>query len=66
MTAAGDKQEVDSWRVIDVVQQHLFPAESDAQGAGEINALAYLQFEVTDTTLDNENRELISKGAVWL
>ncbi|MDT8281286.1 MAG: gluconate 2-dehydrogenase subunit 3 family protein [Gammaproteobacteria bacterium] len=66
ITAAESEKNVDPWRVIDAVQQHLFPTEAEAPGASEINALAYLQFVVTDTTLDIESREFISKGAAWL
>jgi len=57
---------LDPWPVIDAVQQHLFPAEATAPGAREINALSYLQFVVTDTTLDAEDREFVTKGAAWL
>lgn len=56
----------DSWLVIDSVQQHLFPAEAHAPGAHEINALGYLKFVTTDTTLDSESREFIIKGSGWL
>jgi gluconate 2-dehydrogenase gamma chain len=56
----------DPWPVIDAVQQHLFPTEAEAPGAREINALGYLQFVITDNTLDTEDREFISKGVVWL
>jgi len=54
------------WPVIDVVQQHLFPSEDTSPGAREINALGYLQFVVTDTSLDEEDREFILQGAGWL
>ncbi|MBT8440568.1 MAG: gluconate 2-dehydrogenase subunit 3 family protein [Gammaproteobacteria bacterium] len=56
----------DPWPVIDAVQQHLFPAEPEAPGARDINALAYLKFVTSDTTLDKESREFITKGAAWL
>lgn len=54
------------WPVIEAVQQHLFPTEPDAPGASDINALAYLQFVMTDTTLAAEDRDFITKGAAWL
>jgi gluconate 2-dehydrogenase gamma chain len=70
IAAANNRQNPDTkpdpWPVIDAVQQHLFPAETDAPGAREINALAYLQFVVTDTTLDSDSREFITKGVAWL
>jgi gluconate 2-dehydrogenase gamma chain len=55
-----------TWQVIDVVQQHLFPVEDNSPGAREINALTYLQFIVTDDTLDTDSREFITQGAMWL
>jgi gluconate 2-dehydrogenase gamma chain len=72
--AAGNRQStdvnpetnLDPWPVIDAVQQHLFPAETDAPGAREINALGYLQFVITDDTLDTDSREFIKKGVAWL
>ncbi len=62
-TASGDAA---TWIVIDSLQQHLFPAELDSPGAREINALGYLRFVVTDTTLDSDEREFILKGVTWL
>ncbi len=56
----------DPWPVIDAVQQHLFPAEQHAPGAHEINALGYLQFVVSDTTLDQDERAFITHGVKWL
>ncbi len=56
----------DPWPVIAAVQQHLFPAEKDAPGAAEINAPAYLQFVVSDRTLDADEREFILQGTRWL
>ncbi|MGD2117162.1 MAG: gluconate 2-dehydrogenase subunit 3 family protein [Chromatiales bacterium] len=56
----------DPWPIIDMVQQHLFPDEPDAPGARQINALGYLQFVVTDTTLDAGERDFILLGTVWL
>jgi len=59
-------KEANPWPVIDAVQQHLFPVEGNSPGAHEINALAYLQFVVSDTTLDTDSREFITQGATWL
>jgi len=68
VTTKADKapDTYDTWTTIDAVQQHLFPKEDKAPGAREINALGYLQFVVTDTTLDTDSREFITKGAAWL
>ncbi len=54
------------WPILDRLQQHLFPTEVNAPGARQINALGYLKFVVTDTTLDANSREFISRGTVWL
>jgi gluconate 2-dehydrogenase gamma chain len=54
------------WQIIDRVQQHLFPSETDAPGAKEINALGYLRFVVADEQLDIEDREFVLQGAGWL
>jgi len=61
-----DTKAADPWPVIDAVQQHLFPVEDNSPGAREINALAYLKFVVTDTALDVDSRDFITKGAAWL
>lgn len=65
-SATATDKKINPWPVIDVVQQHLFPAEDDAPGSREINALAYLKFIVADTTLESDSRQFITKGASWL
>ncbi|MEN8174867.1 MAG: gluconate 2-dehydrogenase subunit 3 family protein [Pseudomonadota bacterium] len=67
--SAAETPEIDdtrAWRLLDAVQQHLFPSEAEAPGAREINALAYLRFVVGDPKVDAEEREFIVKGAAWL
>lgn len=56
----------DLWPVINSVQMHLFPHEKDAPGARDFNALGYLKFVVTDTTLGETDRKFILLGASWL
>lgn len=54
-------------RTLSAVQQHLFPAGSDSPGAGDINALAYLQKNVLDDpALDPEEKQFILNGVGWL
>ena len=55
-----------TWETLDLVQQHLFPSETQAPGAREINALAYLRFVVRDPKVDAEERDFILHGAGWL
>jgi gluconate 2-dehydrogenase gamma chain len=52
------------WRVIDAVQQQLFPDEADAPGARAIKALDYLKGQLPH--LDSEDREFVLSGVNWL
>lgn len=52
------------WQTLAAVQQHLFPSESHAPGAAEINAASYLFFVLSDTFLDPDERALIPQGLV--
>jgi gluconate 2-dehydrogenase gamma chain len=64
--APAAPNEATLWRVLDTVQQHLFPSEADAPGAREIKALDYLRFIVADDSQDAEERAFILQGAGWL
>jgi gluconate 2-dehydrogenase gamma chain len=66
LQASSDLTDAQRWTVLDAVQQHLFPAEPDAPGAREIQALDYLRFVVADEGLGEEDRQFILKGAGWL
>jgi len=63
---SGGLGEADRWRIIGEVQNHLFPSEENAPGAREINALAYLQWVVTDDNLTEEHRAFLLRGADWV
>lgn len=52
------------WKTVDAVQRHLFPSESQAPGAVEINAASYLYFVLSDQVLDPDERALIPAGLV--
>lgn len=66
-TAAGATfADTQRWQLLDIVQQHLFPSEPGIPGAREINALAYLRFVVGDPKVDQEQRDFILQGAIWL
>lgn len=54
------------WRTLSVVHDHLFPTSSDAPGAKEINATAYLQGMLVEPDMDPDNREFIRNGVGWL
>jgi gluconate 2-dehydrogenase gamma chain len=54
------------WRLIETVQDHLFPSEPEAPGAREINALTFLKWVVSDNKLDPQERAFILRGCEWL
>lgn len=56
----------DPWATIDVVQDHLFPSETDSPGAKEINAITYLRNVISSPSIDQEEKEFILNGVKWL
>ena len=66
LLAEGETPEVDRWRILGAVQDHLFPSEAKAPGAREINALGFLKWVVTDKGIDTEERAFILRGVDWL
>ena len=56
----------DPWLTIGVVQDHLFPAETDSPGAKEINAITYLQNVISSSAIDKDEKEFILNGVKWL
>ncbi|MCP5305152.1 MAG: gluconate 2-dehydrogenase subunit 3 family protein [Chromatiaceae bacterium] len=54
------------WKILDAVQRHMLPSETDAPGAAEIHALDYLRFIVADESIDAEDRAFLLQGAGWL
>jgi gluconate 2-dehydrogenase gamma chain len=56
----------DPWTTIDVVQNHLFPSESDSPGAKEINAITYLRNVISSSAIDQDEKEFILNGVKWL
>ncbi len=65
---AGTKtlDEADRWRLIEAVQDRLFPSEAQAPGAREINALSYLKWVAGDSHIAAEERRFILQGTEWL
>lgn len=54
-------------QVIDQVQMLLFPADGDGPGARDINALAYLEWAMTDRdNIEDGDPEFIARGVDWL
>ncbi len=56
----------DPWATISVVQNHLFPSETDSPGATEINAITYLQNVIVNFTIDQDVKGFILHGVKWL
>jgi len=56
----------DPWQTLTIVQEHLFPSETDSPGAKEINALEYLQNVIKDPVIDSDEKEFILNGVKWL
>ena len=67
--AAKDRPAIqlkDPWLTIDVVQDHLFPSETDSPGAKEINAITYLRNVIASPAIGLEEKEFILNGVKWL
>lgn len=46
-------------KVLSAVQQHLFPKDVDSPGAGDINALPFLQFVIAQDVFNADSRQFI-------
>ncbi len=54
-------------KVLDAVQMQLFPEDGDGPGARDLNALAYLEWAMTDpVNVDDGDPVFIGKGIGWL
>lgn len=56
----------DPWATIDIVQNHLFPSETDSPGAKEINAITYLRNVISSPAIDQDEKQFILNGVKWL
>ncbi|WP_293646857.1 gluconate 2-dehydrogenase subunit 3 family protein [Thiolapillus sp.] len=52
------------WQVMAAVQAHLFPSEANAPGAADVNAAPYLQWVLSDPSLEKATRDFIRRGVV--
>ena len=64
LDGAGLKKK--QWQTLAAVQEHLFPGESHAPGAADVNAAAYLHFVLSDPGLDPAEDKLIRNGLTQL
>jgi gluconate 2-dehydrogenase gamma chain len=53
-------------KILQEVQEHLFPKSGDSPGADDVNALYYLHFVLTDPDIDEDNKNLLISGVDWL
>ena len=54
------------WPTIAAVQEHLFPAEINSPGAGDIHAASYLKNLLDDELHEQDERNFILNGPTWL
>ncbi len=51
------------WALIAEVQEHLLPAEKHAPGAKQVNALVWLQWVLSDPSVETSTRRFFRRGA---
>jgi len=52
--------------IISSLHNHLLPKSDNAPGAPDINSTEYLEFVLLDRNVDEEDRNLLKNGVVWL
>lgn len=61
----GDAGLSDSqWLTLDAVLDHLFPSETEAPGAKDVNALQWLQWVLLDDETDESHKQFLRAGVV--
>lgn len=54
-------------QILDAVQMQLFPDDGDGPSARDLNAIAYLEWAMTDPeNIDDDDPSFIAKGIGWL
>jgi len=59
---SGAGIELEGWRTLGLVQEHLFPSELQAPGAREVNALSYLRFVMGWQETDPAEPRILRSG----
>lgn len=54
------------WLTLAAVQEHLFPSDSDAPGARQIHATAYLKNVIDHHDIKPSEKDFIQNGVKWL
>lgn len=58
---------VEQHQILDAVQMQLFPDDGDGPSARDLNAVAYLEWAMTDPgNIDDDDPSFIAKGIGWL
>lgn len=57
---------IEPWRSLDAVLQHLLPSSDTGPGAKELQAIHYLYNVVNSQPVEQAEKEFISKGVGWL
>ncbi len=58
--------QIEPWKTIEAVQDHLFPAGKNSPGIHDINALSYLQTMIQQEDVSEYKRQQIKGGEKWL
>ena len=61
-----DWAQLDPWRTLAAVQEHLFPAGDDVPGAVDIQAIQYLRNAMELSQMEQSEKTFIIKGVGWL
>ncbi len=57
---------IKEWDILVAVQDILFPSEEGSPGARELNAAVFVQWVISDTDYDPEERKFLKSGLEWL
>ena len=59
-------QQIEPWRTLDAVQQHMFPTGVDSPGALEIRSIHYLKTLLESPGIEADDKSFIRNGVQWL
>lgn len=66
ITPTTETELQEPWRTLDVVMEHLFPAEENSPGSRDIQVIPYLQNMLQAPDVDEDERNFIFNGVGWL
>ncbi|HEY9052443.1 MAG TPA: gluconate 2-dehydrogenase subunit 3 family protein [Gammaproteobacteria bacterium] len=65
-TQATTAELQEPWKTLDIVMEHLFPAEDDSPGSRDIQAITYMQNMLQAPDVAEAERDFIFNGVGWL